>query len=229
MTAPDGPTHYRSPDEDSARWLGFAYRPGDIVISTRSKTGTTWAQMICALLVFQTADLPAPLSQLSPWLDWLIVPREEVFAQLAAQQHRRFIKTHTPLDGLPLDNRATYIVTGRHPLDAAVSLFHQGENIDRARLRSLTGRPPVLGEPPPLAPLARPAGRVGRWRRPAGGPARFVTRGYVAPFGRVGTAGRAQRRSGPLRRPGTRSRSRNAPPGCRPSNRGGRRDVARTG
>ncbi len=38
---------YRSPDEDSARWLDFAYRPGDIVISTRSKHGTTWMQMIC--------------------------------------------------------------------------------------------------------------------------------------------------------------------------------------
>jgi hypothetical protein len=26
-----------------------------------------------------------------------------VYAQLSAQQHRRFIKTHTPLDGIPLD------------------------------------------------------------------------------------------------------------------------------
>jgi len=153
MTAPEQPVRYRSPDEDSARWLGFPYRPGDIVISSRSKTGTTWVQMICALLVFQTPDLPAPLSQLSPWLDWLIVPREEVFSQLAAQPHRRFIKTHSPLDGLPLDDRATYIVTGRHPLDAAVSLFHQGENIDRARLRSLTGQPPRSGERPPPPPL----------------------------------------------------------------------------
>ena len=46
-------------------------RDGDIVISTRSKSGTTWLQMICALLVFQTPDLPAPLGELSPWLDWL--------------------------------------------------------------------------------------------------------------------------------------------------------------
>ena len=27
MTPPDGPTHYRSPDEDSARWLGFPTGP----------------------------------------------------------------------------------------------------------------------------------------------------------------------------------------------------------
>ena len=49
------PVRYRSPDEDSGRWLEFPFRPGDIVISTRSKSGTTWVQMICALLVFQTA------------------------------------------------------------------------------------------------------------------------------------------------------------------------------
>jgi hypothetical protein len=40
--------------------------------------------MICALLVFQTPDLPAPLGQLSPWLDHLIAPRDQVYARLAA-------------------------------------------------------------------------------------------------------------------------------------------------
>jgi aryl sulfotransferase len=133
--------HYASPDEDSARWIGFEFRLGDIVISTRSKTGSTWVQMICALLIFQSPDLPAPLSEISPWLDWLIFPRSEIYARLAAQDHRRFIKTHTPLDGVPIDPKATYIVTGRHPLDMAVSLYHQGSNIDRVRLRKLTGVP----------------------------------------------------------------------------------------
>jgi hypothetical protein len=135
------PVRYTSSDEDSARWAGFSFRPGDIVISTRSKSGTTWMQTICALLVFQTPDLPAPLSQLSPWLDWLTAPREEVYARLAAQGHRRFIKTHTPLDGLPFDSRATYIVVGRHPLDMAVSLYHHSDNLDRAQIRALTGQP----------------------------------------------------------------------------------------
>ncbi|MGC9665136.1 sulfotransferase domain-containing protein [Planosporangium sp. 12N6] len=138
---PDVPTRYRSPDEDSARWRDFPFRPGDIVISTRSKSGTTWMQMICALLVFGTPDLPAPLPTLSPWLDWLVEPRDEVFARLAAQRHRRFIKTHTPLDGVPLDPRVTYVVVARHPLDLAVSLYHQAANLDHDRLRRLTGQP----------------------------------------------------------------------------------------
>jgi aryl sulfotransferase len=148
-----GPFRYQSADEDSARWLGFRFRDGDIVISSRSKTGTTWVQMICALLIFQAPQLPVPLAQLSPWLDQLIVPPEQVYARLTAQDHRRFIKTHTPLDGIPLDPRATYIVTARHPLDMAVSLYHQGDNIDRARLRQLTGQPEPTTPPPPRQPL----------------------------------------------------------------------------
>ena len=151
--APAQTVHYRSADEDGARWEGFPFRQGDIVISTRSKSGTTWVQMICALLIFQTPELPAPLAELSPWLDWLIAPRDEVYARLAAQSHRRFIKSHTPLDGIPQDARATYLVTGRHPLDMAVSLYHQGDNIDRARLRQLTGQPEPKGSPGPRKQL----------------------------------------------------------------------------
>jgi aryl sulfotransferase len=140
--AGERPVRYRSPDEDSARWLGFPFRPGDIVISTRSKSGTTWMQMIGALLVFQTPELPAPLAELSPWLDWLVVPRADVYARLAAQDHRRIIKTHTPLDGIPLDPRATYIVVARDPLDLAVSLYHQSGNLNRD--------PEAHPAPPPL-------------------------------------------------------------------------------
>ena len=144
------PLRYQSPDEDSARWHGFPFRDGDIVISTRSKTGTTWVQMICALLIFRAPELPAPLVRVSPWLDHLIAPREQVYAELAAQEHRRFIKTHTPLDGLPLDPRVTFIVTARNPLDMAVSLYHQGSNIDHERLRRLTGQPePATPRPAP--------------------------------------------------------------------------------
>jgi aryl sulfotransferase len=149
----DVPFHYTSPDEDSSRWIGFPFRSGDIVISARSKTGTTWVQMICALLIFQTPNLPDSLSNLSPWLDWLIMPRADVYAQLAGQGHRRFIKTHTPLDGLPIDPRATYIVTGRHPLDMAVSLYHQSGNLNRERIGQLTGQPdsrPTKDNRPPL-------------------------------------------------------------------------------
>ncbi|MFE3031377.1 sulfotransferase domain-containing protein [Streptomyces canus] len=107
------------------RWVSFPFRPGDIVISTPGKCGTTWMQMICALLIFKTPDLPAPLNELSPWLDDPIGIRHEVFERYAAQRNRRFIKTHSSLANVPAVPQVTYIVVGRNPLDAAVSSYHQ--------------------------------------------------------------------------------------------------------
>lgn len=143
------PFRYISPDEDSARWDGFPLRDGDVVISTRTKHGTTWMQNICALLIFGTAELPAPIADLSPWLDWTTASADDVRARLSAQRHRRFIKTHTPLDGVPWDPRVTYVVVARHPLDAAISLYHQQLNLDRVRWAALTGNQP----PDPDAPV----------------------------------------------------------------------------
>jgi aryl sulfotransferase len=142
---------YVSTEEDSARWGGFVFRPGDVVVSTRSKSGTTWVQMICAVLLHGTPDLPAPLAELSPWLDHTVRPLDAVLADLDAQPHRRLVKTHTPLDGVPVDDRATYVVVVRHPLDLALSLYHQGDNIDRARVAELTGVPAAPARPRPGA------------------------------------------------------------------------------
>lgn len=147
------PRRYRSNDEDSGRWLEFPFRDGDIVISTRSKSGTTWMQMICALLIFRTAELPAPIGTLSPWLDWEVTALPALLARLDAQPHRRFVKTHTPLDGVVIDPRATYIVVGRHPLDMATSLYHQGNNVNRKRLRELLGQPEPAEPPKPRPDL----------------------------------------------------------------------------
>jgi hypothetical protein len=121
---------YLTPIHDSARWDGFVFRPGDIVISTPPKCGTTWTQMICALLIFQTPDLPDSLDRLSPWLDMLTRSREDVFADLDAQTHRRFIKTHTARDGLPWDECATYIFVGRDPRDVFLSWDNHMQNMD---------------------------------------------------------------------------------------------------
>lgn len=133
-----GTRRYTSSEEDSGRWDAFAFRPGDVVVSTRSKHGTTWVQTIVLHLI-HGPHLPAPLAELSPWLDHLAEPLEDVLGRLDEQPHRRVIKTHTPLDGLPVSPQAHYVVVARHPLDAAVSLYYQGENIDRERLSSLTG------------------------------------------------------------------------------------------
>src|SRR5215213_9211598 len=128
---------YRSITADSGRWDGFAFRPGDVIISTPPKSGTTWTQMLCALLIFDGPTFPAPLGDLSPWLDMSTRPLAEVTEALAAQTHRRFIKTHTPLDGLPRHPEVTYLVVGRDPRDVAISFEHHAANIDFEHLLKL--------------------------------------------------------------------------------------------
>ena len=128
---------YRSLMMDNARWESFELRPSDIVISTPPKCGTTWTQMLCAMLVFDGPEFPAPLSELSPWLDQSIRPIEDVRAIYAAQENRRFIKTHTPLDGLPIQDDVTYVVVGRDPRDVMISMEHHFANMDLDRVLAL--------------------------------------------------------------------------------------------
>lgn len=148
---------YRSIVYDSNRWEGFELRAGDIIISTPPKCGTTWTQMILALLVLGEPTLRRPLSELSPWLDMQDRSRKEVVADLEAQTHRRFIKTHTPLDGLPHDPAVTYICVGRDPRDVALSMDNHMDNLDipsflaareaAAAVDGIELDPPI--EPPP--------------------------------------------------------------------------------
>ena len=117
----DAPIHrYQHVDWDSDRWRGLAPRAGDIYICTCYKSGTTWTQMIAALLVFQTPDLPAPLNELSPWVDLVTDSKEAAHARLAAQTHRRILKTHTPLDGLTWHADAKYLFVARDPRDVFI-------------------------------------------------------------------------------------------------------------
>ncbi|MHA7652305.1 sulfotransferase domain-containing protein [Mycobacterium sp. ML4] len=128
---------YRELMTDNLRWDALRLRDGDIIISTPPKCGMTWTQRLVSLIIFDGPELPGPLSTVSPWLDQTIRPLDEVIATLNAQRHRRFIKTHTPLDGLVLDDRVTYLCVGRDPRDAAVSMLHQTVNMDRDRVRML--------------------------------------------------------------------------------------------
>ncbi len=132
------PVHrYRHVDWDSERWDGFVPRDGDIYICTCYKSGTTWTQMIAALLVFQTPDLPQPLNEISPWLDLVTDDKEAAHARLAAQTHRRILKTHTPLDGLKWQKSARYLVVARDPRDVFVSMMNHQENTDQETERAL--------------------------------------------------------------------------------------------
>ena len=149
---------------DSARWERFAFRPDDVVISTPSKCGTSWMQAIVGMLLLGRVDLGAPMGTISPWLDMLTRTEDEVFGLLEAQTHRRFIKTHTPLNGVPYRQSVTYIAVVRHPLDVALSdLDHrQNMHVDRAvELREAASGP--TGATPRSATMPEDRADYLRW------------------------------------------------------------------
>lgn len=109
---------------NASRWNDFEVRPGDVVISTSYKAGTTWMQTICANIIFHEEGPPATINELSPWLDMRVMPEEMQKGILEAQTHQRFIKTHLPLDGLTYHEDVKYIVVGRDPRDVFMSLLN---------------------------------------------------------------------------------------------------------
>ncbi len=137
---------------ESQRWDRFEPRDDDIIICTPAKCGTTWTQMICALLIFQKTKFDKALTEHSPWLDALTAPCEQVLDQLQAQTHRRFIKTHTPLDGLPYFEQAKYICVGRDPRDAFLSLTNHSQNMKREIMELLQKNATGEWRPPNIPP-----------------------------------------------------------------------------
>lgn len=133
-----GLVHYRGWIADTARWADFELRADDIVITVPSKSGTTWMQTLVALLLFDGVP-DRPVYDLSPWLDMHLRSTEDVFALLAAQEHRRFIKTHAPLDALPRRDSVTYVTVGRDPRDVFVSMRAHAAAMDRERLHAVRG------------------------------------------------------------------------------------------
>ncbi len=146
---------YRTWSLDSRRWANYKPRPDDIVIATAPKCGTTWTQQIVSSLVFQDAQ-PRPIPKISPWIDARFRGfSEELFANLDTQAHRRFIKTHLPVDGLPLYDEVRYIHVARDGRDALMSMHNhftgytpnQFENFDQIGLSD-----PVVAQPYPRFP-----------------------------------------------------------------------------
>ena len=113
---------------ESARWDKFARRADDIVISTSYKGGTTWTQTIVGMLVFGAPELPKPLHQLSPWIDAGFLPPESVDEITVPQTHRRFLKSHLPLDAVPYDANVKYIFVARDARDVVMSLWNHFNN-----------------------------------------------------------------------------------------------------
>jgi aryl sulfotransferase len=156
---------YRTWIFDSRRWRQYRPRANDIIIAAYPKCGMTWMQRIVGLLVFQTSQ-PMPIMQISAWVDRRFPqPIETTIAQIEAQEHRRFLKSHMPLDGLPFYDEVKYIHVARDGRDACMSFHNHAmgftdqmlQILDRAGLEDET-----VARPYPR-PLPDPAQHFHYW------------------------------------------------------------------
>jgi aryl sulfotransferase len=136
---------------DSTIWNDLKFRPDDIVIATYAKSGTTWMQQIVSQLLFQ-ADPHLEVAELSPWLDLRVPPKAVKLPQIESQQHRRFMKTHLPVDALRFSPEVKYIYIGRDGRDVVWSLYNHHVNANQRWYDALNNTPGRVGppiEPPP--------------------------------------------------------------------------------
>lgn len=136
---------------DSTIWNDFKFRDDDIIIATYAKSGTTWVQQIVSQLIFDGQE-GLNVAEMSPWLDLRVPPKEVKLQAVEAQTHRRFLKTHLPVDALVFSDKAKYIYIARDGRDVVWSLYNHHANANQTWYEALNDTPGRVGppiEPPP--------------------------------------------------------------------------------
>jgi aryl sulfotransferase len=134
---------------DSTIWDEFQFRDDDIIIATYAKSGTTWMQQIVAQLLFG-GDPDLAVAEMSPWLDLRVPPKAVKLPLVEAQAHRRFLKTHLPVDALVFSPRAKYLYIGRDGRDVVWSMYNHHANANHLWYEALNDTPGLVG--PPIVP-----------------------------------------------------------------------------
>lgn len=136
---------------DSTVWNDFRFRDGDIIVGTYAKSGTTWTQQIIGQLLFD-GSAEVDVGEMSPWVDLRVPPKEMKLPAIEAQTHRRFLKTHLPVDALVFSPRARYVYIGRDGRDVVWSMYNHHANANQTWYDMLNDTPgrvgPPIGKPP---------------------------------------------------------------------------------
>jgi aryl sulfotransferase len=135
---------------DSTIWNAFKFRPDDIVIASVGKSGTTWTQQMVGQLVFNGSP-DVEVGNLSPWVDLRIPPKEVKLPAIEAQTHRRFVKTHLPVDALVYSPEAKYVFIGRDGRDVVWSLYNHHRHANDLWFQAINDTPGRVGPPVPRA------------------------------------------------------------------------------
>ena len=131
---------------DSTIWNDFDFRDDDIVIATYAKSGTTWMQQIVSQLLFRCEE-GLEVAEMSPWLDLRVPPKEVKLPAVKAQTHRRFIKTHLPVDALVFSPGVKYLYIGRDGRDVVWSMYNHHANANDKWYAALNDTPGLVGPP----------------------------------------------------------------------------------
>ncbi|MGQ0529629.1 MAG: sulfotransferase domain-containing protein [Panacagrimonas sp.] len=129
---------------DSTIWNDLKFRDDDVVISTWAKSGTTWTQQIVMQMIVG-GDPELNTSELSPWLDMRVPPKDVKLPVVEAQTHRRVIKTHLPVDALVYSPKAKYLYIGRDGRDVLWSMYHHHVNASPLWYEALNDTPGRVG------------------------------------------------------------------------------------
>jgi len=70
----------------------------------------------------------------SPWIDAEFAPIDDYLQRIEAQSHRRYIKTHTPFDGIPFHQECKYFMVLRDPRDVFFSGLNHRNNMNDQEL-----------------------------------------------------------------------------------------------
>ena len=92
-------------------------------------------------------DPTLEVANISPWMDLRVPPKEVKLAMVEAQQHRRFLKTHLPVDALKFSPKAKYIYIGRDGRDVVWSLYNHHANANQLWYDALNNAPGRVGPP----------------------------------------------------------------------------------
>jgi aryl sulfotransferase len=131
---------------NSTMWNDFKFRDDDIIISTYGKSGTTWMQQMLAQMLLGP-DPELTVAEMSPWIDLRVPPKEVKLPAVEAQQHRRFIKTHLPVDALVFSPKAKYLYIGRDARDVVWSLHNHHSKANADWYHALNDSPGRVGPP----------------------------------------------------------------------------------
>lgn len=131
---------------DSTIWNNFPFRDDDVIIATYAKSGTTWVQQIVSQLIFNGEE-GLPVAEMSPWLDLRVPPKEIKLPAVESQEHRRFIKTHLPVDALNFSPRAKYLYIGRDGRDVLWSFYNHHSSANQAFYDALNNTLGLVGPP----------------------------------------------------------------------------------